>query len=183
MTETERPTGIERSELERRIRDAVADVPGIAALLIFGSRARGTARPTSDLDLAVLPTAEEAAAKRRVFQTLEMRLHVAVAHLSPHPEQHVDVVRLDRAPETLRQRVMVEGRMLLCRDPAAWRALRVKTMREVGDRQWMRTRYRRALRRRLLEGRPSGRSARFDKPLERARRVLQPARGLSPAEP
>ncbi|MEE8526255.1 MAG: nucleotidyltransferase domain-containing protein [Thermoanaerobaculia bacterium] len=46
-------------ELERQIRDAVADIPGIAALLLFGSRARGTARPDSDLDLAVLPTAAE----------------------------------------------------------------------------------------------------------------------------
>ncbi len=171
---------IERTELETQICDAVADVPGIAALLLFGSRGRGTARPTSDLDLAVLPTAKEAVAKRRAFQTLEMRVHVAVGHLSPHREQHVDVVRLDRAPETLRQRVMPEGRMLLCRDPAAWRALRVKTMREVGDRQWMRAVYRRGLRRRLLEGRPSGRSARIDRPLERARRVLRQARGLSP---
>jgi hypothetical protein len=77
---------------------------------------------------------------------------VALADLAP--EGRVDVVLLDRAPDTLRQRVMEHGRMVLCRDPAAWKALRVATMKEYGDREWARRMYREALRRRLLEGRP-----------------------------
>lgn len=46
---------------------------------------------------------------------------------------------------------MEEGRMVLCRDLAAWKALRVRTMKEYGDRVWWRSIYRRGLRRRLLE--------------------------------
>lgn len=45
------------SALEQRVREAVADVPGIAVLLVFGSRARGAERADSDLDVAVLPEA------------------------------------------------------------------------------------------------------------------------------
>ena len=44
--------------IEDRVRDAVAGVPGVSVLLVFGSRARGTSRPGSDLDVAVLPSRE-----------------------------------------------------------------------------------------------------------------------------
>ena len=36
------------------LRDALADVPGIDAAFVYGSTARGTARPDSDLDLFVI---------------------------------------------------------------------------------------------------------------------------------
>ncbi len=163
--------------IEDRVREAVAEIPDLSVLLVFGSRARGTARPGSDLDMAVLPSRESGQhdeALRR--HTLQKRLSVALADLAP--EGRVDVVFLDEAPDTLRQRVMEEGRMVLCRDPAAWKALRVATMKEYGDREWARRLYRRALRWRLLEGKPSDRSARARKPLERARRVSRDAREL-----
>lgn len=148
--------------IEDRIRPAVEDIPGIAVLLVFGSRARGDERPDSDLDIAVLPEAglaeadEEEDGSRRRLKLLRA-LTVALADLVS--DERVDVVFLDQAPDTLRQRVMEHGRMVICRDLPAWRALRVKTMREYGDREWYRRIYRRELRRRLLEGRSSGRSA------------------------
>lgn len=76
---------------------------------------------------------------------------VALAHLAP--AGRVDAVPLDRAPATLRQRVMEDGNMVLCRDPAAWKALRLRTMKEYGDQQWARDLFRRTLRRRILERR------------------------------
>jgi len=158
------------NDLERQVLVRVAELPGVAVLLVFGSRARGKARPDSDLDVAVLPSGrrdEENASLLR--HRLQKTLAVALADLAP--DGRVDVVFLDEAPDTLRQRVMEHGRMVLCRDPAAWQALRVATMKEYGDREWARRLFRRALRRRLLEGRPSGRSARTRKPLERARRL------------
>lgn len=144
--------------LDDEIRDAVAAIPGIAALLIFGSRARGTHRPDSDLDIAVLPTADGAIDPKAngLLKDLRIRLAVALAHLAPGGR--VDVVRLDLAPDTLRQRVMVEGRMIVCHDLAAWKALRVATMKEYGDREWARKIYQRALVKRLSGGSPSGRS-------------------------
>ncbi len=157
-------------DLERDIHDAVAKIPGIAVLVAFGSRATGKARPDSDLDVAVLPAEEEGLA-RGTHRRHRLRIAVAAALAHLASDERVDVVLLDEAPDTLRQRVMEHGRMVLCRDPAAWRRLRVRTMKEYGDREWARSVYRRALRRRLLEGRPSGRSARARKPLERARRL------------
>ena len=58
---------------------AVGSIPGIEAVVLFGSRARGTARATSDWDVAILshasPDGERSA--RRVFNGLE-RVHPIV---------------------------------------------------------------------------------------------------------
>jgi hypothetical protein len=79
----------------------------------------------------------------------------------------VDVVLLDEAPELLRQRIMESGRVVICREPRAWRDLRVATMREHADREYYRRLLREAQRRRLTEGRSSGRSGRALRSLER----------------
>lgn len=161
--------------LEQHVLDAVAEIPGIAAVLLFGSRAREDSRPDSDLDLAVLPTSEESTEGEGLRRhRLQKRLAAALADLAP--EGRVDVVFLDEAPDTLRQRVMEQGRMVLCSDPAAWQGLRIATMKEYGDREWARRLYRRELRRRILEGRASGRSTRDSEPLERARGLPRKAR-------
>ena len=105
-------------KLEQQVLARVADLPGIAVLLVFGSRARSKARPDSDLDVAVLPSGrrdEENASLLR--HRLQKTLAVALADLAP--DGRVDVVFLDEAPDTLRQRVMEHGWMVLCRDPAA----------------------------------------------------------------
>ncbi|MFW6012412.1 MAG: type VII toxin-antitoxin system MntA family adenylyltransferase antitoxin [bacterium] len=163
--------------IEEQVRNVVEDIPGVSVLLVFGSRARGKNRPGSDLDVAVLPRPEEGGESEQLFRhRLQKRLAVALADLAP--EGRVDVVFLDEAPDTLRQRVMEEGRMVLCRDQDAWKVLRIRTMKEYGDRQWWRRLYRRELRRRLMEGRPSGRSARARQPLERARGLSGEAREL-----
>jgi predicted nucleotidyltransferase len=138
--------------LDEEIRAAVEGIPGISVLAVFGSRARGTQRPDSDLDVAVLPDSEDPTVRRR----LQASIAVALADLAP--EGRVDVVFLDEATDVLRQRIMETGRALICRDPEAWRDLRVRTMREYGDREWVRDLFREAQRRRLEEGRPSGRS-------------------------
>lgn len=130
-------------------------IEGISSLLVFGSRARGTARPDSDLDVAVLPSLGDDPQARRRLQT---RLAVALADLAP--EGRVDVVFLDEASDLLRQRVLETGCLLIDRDPRAFRDLRVRTMREYGDREWVRDLMRAAQKRRLEQGEPSGRSAR-----------------------
>jgi predicted nucleotidyltransferase len=152
---------------ERQILDAIDEIPGISSLLVFGSRARGNARPDSDLDVAVQPDDGQQDDHAR----LKLRSRVASALADLAPGGRVDVVLLDRAPDLLRQRVMEHGRMILCRDEGAWRDLRVRTMREYGDREWARDLLRRGLRRSLLEGRTDGRSARTFESLERAFRI------------
>jgi predicted nucleotidyltransferase len=148
--------------LDEQILAAVQDIPGISVLVVFGSRARGTQRPDSDLDVAVLPESADSRARRR----LQAAVAVALADLAP--DGRVDVVLLDEVSNDFRQAVMESGRVLLGRDLEAWKELRVRTMREYGDREWARRLFREAQRRRLERGEPSGRSA---KALESLRRV------------
>lgn len=149
--------------LDDKILREAEPIEGIDALLVFGSRAQGAERPDSDLDVAVLPSVGDDPKARRALQT---RLAVALADLAP--EGRVDVVLLDEAPDLLRQRVLETGRLLLCRNQTAFRDLRVRTMREYGDREWVRELTLAAQKRRLEQGEPSGRSARA---LESLRRV------------
>ena len=90
---------------------------------------------------------------------------MALAHLAP--EGRVDVILLDEAPVDLRQGIMETGRVLLDRDPEAWKELRVRTMREYGDSEYYRRQYHEAQRRRLERGEPSGRSAKAIESLKR----------------
>jgi predicted nucleotidyltransferase len=147
--------------LDEEILRALRDLSGIAVLVVFGSRARGTHRPDSDLDVAVLPSTADS----RVRRYLVADVAVALAHLAP--EGRVDVILLDEAPEVLRQRIMETGRVLLNRDPEAWKELRVRTMREYGDSEGYRRLYIEAQRRRLERGEPSGRSAKAIESLKR----------------
>ncbi len=80
---------------------------GISVLVLFGSRAKGTARPDSDLDVAVLPESGDPKARRELLTSLA----VALADLAP--DGRVDVVFLDEANDVLRQRVMQTGRVLI----------------------------------------------------------------------
>ena len=88
--------------------------------------------PDSDLDVAVLSDTADSRARRY----LQADLAVALAHLAP--EGRVDVILLDEAPVDLRQAIMESGRVLLDRDPEAWKELRVRTMREYGDSEYYR---------------------------------------------
>jgi predicted nucleotidyltransferase len=153
-------------DLDAQILRAVEEIPGISVLVVFGSRAKGTARPDSDLDIAVLPEASVALDDATARRKLQTRIAVALADLAP--EGRVDVVFLDEAMDVLRQRVMEHGRVLICRDREAWIELRVRTMREYGDREWARDLTQRTQRRRLEGGQPGGRSG---KALESLRRI------------
>ena len=68
-----------QARLRRTATEAVGSIPGIEAVVLFGSRARGTARATSDWDIAILSHAspDDERAARRVFDDLE-RVHPIV---------------------------------------------------------------------------------------------------------
>ncbi len=65
--------------LRRTAVAAVGSIPGIEAVVLYGSRARGTARATSDWDIAILSHAspDDEQAARRLFGGLE-RVHPIV---------------------------------------------------------------------------------------------------------
>jgi predicted nucleotidyltransferase len=101
------------TELHEKIRRALAQEPRLRLAILFGSRARGSARPDSDVDLAIVP----ADASLSLAQEEHLRAEVEQAVGAP-----VDLVRLDRAEGALRWRVARDGVVLLSDPP--WEASR-----------------------------------------------------------
>lgn len=87
--------------------------PEVMAAYLFGSVARGEARRSSDIDLAVLyraapsPTLEGLGISLQLQDVLEEELG-----------KRVDVIVLNTAPVDLVQRVLRDGQLLIDRDPA-----------------------------------------------------------------
>jgi predicted nucleotidyltransferase len=108
----------------REIRDAVLHVlPDIEALYVFGSRARGDARPRSDLDLAVLGPA--------LIDPL--RRFEAQRELSTRLDVDVDLVDLRAASSVLRSEVINAGKALFQRDPQRVLAFEAAVLGEYAD--------------------------------------------------
>jgi predicted nucleotidyltransferase len=114
------------STLERQIADVFQDLSDVVAVYLFGSTARGTARPSSDIDVAVLfahPPLRRLDGPRLVIEgDLERVLGRAV-----------DLVVLNDAPVDLRVRVLRDGRVLVDRDRGARIAFEVQTRNEFFD--------------------------------------------------
>jgi len=89
------------AELRARLPAVVASLAaqGAARIILFGSIARGEADDDSDLDIAVvgLPAA-------RFFETMAQAWAAA--------GRPVDLVRLEDAPPTLRDRILADGEVL-----------------------------------------------------------------------
>jgi predicted nucleotidyltransferase len=87
--------------------DAIVDtlrhhIPGCVAIYLFGSHASGTARPDSDVDLAVLAPAPLGDEERwHLAQTLAVALG-----------RDVDLVDLRRASSVMRVQVLESGKLL-----------------------------------------------------------------------
>lgn len=82
----------------------------VIAAYLFGSHARGEARPDSDIDLAVLTREPVARALLDPLARLEMDLADTLG-------RDIDLVDLRSAPPDLVHRVLRDGRLLLDRDP------------------------------------------------------------------
>jgi uncharacterized protein len=90
---------------------AVFDCPGVAAVYLFGSLARESTTPLSDIDLAYLGTDSEA--EERLYDPLYEALQRLLG------EGNFDLVPLRRASLHLQFHVAMEGSLLLTRDPIA----------------------------------------------------------------
>jgi predicted nucleotidyltransferase len=116
----------ERDDIERHIMRAFQSVPGVAAVYLFGSVARGTARAGSDLDVGVLYL-------DRPAPTLEGQPYELEAALERAVGRPVEVVVLNAAPVDLRSRVLRDGRLIIDRDRSARIAFEVRTRNEAWD--------------------------------------------------
>lgn len=139
-------------DLADRIVEALEDLTGLATIVLFGSRARGAARPDSDLDVALLTQGLDERGRWDVRRAAAARL----AGLTP--SGRADIVMFEEAPELLRHRILRDGIVLMNRDPRLWNEWKVRTLREHGDREWVRALFAESLRMRLAAGGDDGRS-------------------------
>lgn len=92
------------------LRRALEGEPDVANAILFGSRARGTARPDSDVDVA-LELIAGAPRDAQALGGLASRLESAAG-------RPLGLVLLDEAPPPLAYRIFRDGRLLIERDHA-----------------------------------------------------------------
>lgn len=123
--------------------DARSD--GVVCAWLFGSVARGTARPDSDVDVAVL-------CERDPPPTLDASAAAVGGDIEAATGFPVDLVILNRAPVDLIHRVLRDGVLLVERDRDARVRFEVKARNEYFDLKPHPDRYRRVAER--ARGRP-----------------------------
>jgi uncharacterized protein len=123
-------------DVEHHLAGFFAAVPvGIAAVYLFGSTARGSARADSDVDIGILFEETPAA-------TLAGQPYSLAADLERRLGRAVDVIALNTAPVDLRSRVLRDGRLIVDRDRSARIAFEVRTRNEAFDLEPILRRYR-----------------------------------------
>lgn len=130
------------TDLVARLRDVLANEPTVVVAYLFGSRATGSQRVDSDVDVAVL--LHEPAPDDWLRTTAD--LAAAAAPL------RVDLVDLAAAPVALAYRVLRDGRLLISRDEAERIAHRVRAFDRYLDMAPARRVLAEGTRRRLREG-------------------------------
>ena len=113
-------------DLVARTAEALAGAdPDVVAAYVFGSTARGTARPDSDVDVAVLY-------RQGRPRTLESRFDLE-GELERVLGRAVEVVPLNEAPCDLVRRVLRDGIVVLDRDRARRLRFEVRAHQEFFD--------------------------------------------------
>ena len=107
------------------LRDVLEREPNVSYALLFGSTARGTGNPASDVDIAVELTAS---APRDVHA-----LGALAARLESAAGRAVDLVLLDEAPAPLAYRIFRDGQLIIKRNHAALVARKARAILEYLD--------------------------------------------------
>jgi hypothetical protein len=123
LVDTEASSGTLRDLLGAR-----AEAEGIAAAWLFGSVARGTARPDSDVDVGVLYREAPPRTLAGVGRVFGLEEDLAEATGLP-----IQVVNLNQAPVDLIVRVFRDGKLLVDRDPLRRIEFEVSSRNEYWD--------------------------------------------------
>lgn len=139
------------ADLDRRLGalvDAWSGDPDVAAIYLFGSRARGRPGPRSDVDLAVVLRAGLGAAAR-----WDKRLDLAADACRRLGTDAVDLVVLEDVPAVLGHRVLAHGIILDEREPRRRVQVAEQILRRYLDEAYLRRVLDAGLAQRLREGR------------------------------
>jgi predicted nucleotidyltransferase len=115
----------------RALIEYLAAQEDVLAGYLFGSQSTGKAQPTSDVDVAVLLSEEDATAR------FERRLRL-IDEVSNVCHRQADVIVLNDAPVVLQRQVLNDGRLLCERDRMARVAFEVHVGKVYADLQPMR---------------------------------------------
>jgi predicted nucleotidyltransferase len=128
---------VDRDTVELKLRQLFAeDARGAIAAYLFGSVARGEARPDSDVDVGLLFEVTPPV-------TLDAPQFAVEAELERLLGRRVQVVALNRAAADLVHRVLRDGRLVLDRDRSARIRFEVRARNEYFDMAPIRRLYRR----------------------------------------
>jgi predicted nucleotidyltransferase len=120
---------VDADELKRQVAAYFADernLPDLAAVYLFGSVARGSARADSDVDVGILYRKTPAA-------TFANQAFDVAADLSEKLGRTADVVIMNGAPVDLVKRVLRDGHIVVERDRGARIAFEVRARNEYFD--------------------------------------------------
>ncbi|MEW6045468.1 MAG: nucleotidyltransferase domain-containing protein [Bacillota bacterium] len=149
-----RPAGQTPAHLTEVLRDILVAQDDVAFAYLFGSMAKGRARATSDIDVAVW-LVHVASRDPDPVAALDRGLELA-AELEAAVRRPVDVVVLNHAPLALAHNVLRHGRLLFCRDERARALFYVEHVRRWIDMGPVRELFTRAMLHRVKEGRFGG---------------------------
>lgn len=99
------PAATQMRALPEAVSQVVAGIRGVSGVrrvILFGSRARGDARERSDVDLAI------------EGPELSQRDWLAIVEATENADTllRIDLIRLEEASPSLRERILAEGRLL-----------------------------------------------------------------------
>jgi predicted nucleotidyltransferase len=97
---------MDRLALQHALEERLGADPNVAAVYLFGSQARGTARAGSDVDLGILY--RTAPKSTLLDQPFELMAQLASALGEP-----IDIVVMNTAPVDLVHRILRDGQILL----------------------------------------------------------------------
>ncbi|MBU0967461.1 MAG: nucleotidyltransferase domain-containing protein [Proteobacteria bacterium] len=119
------------NNLRTIVENLCKNYPGVIAVYLFGSQAKGASRQGSDLDLAIL-VSEPA----RDFPLLQFQVDLEGMVSSP-----VDVVVLNRAGEVLKYHVRRDGKLLYEKDSRERKNFEIRSRKYFEDFQYLHNRY------------------------------------------
>jgi predicted nucleotidyltransferase len=122
------------------VQSALRADPDVTLAALFGSSARGTASPSSDLDISVQGVPSS-------------RLPALAVTLSRIAGREVDLIQLEAAPPLLRFEIARDGVLLAERSEGLWSAFQARAMVDWWDWAPIARRFAESAHRRLSSGR------------------------------